>query len=437
MNNEISLYIHIPFCVRKCLYCDFLSFAADDAAKEAYLDALDREAEALLPVFEGKKLVSVFIGGGTPTSLNEEQLKRLTEIVRRVTEKACTDKACTDNEHTDRAYTKNVCRENTCAENASFEYTVECNPGTVNAEKMKILREGGVNRISFGLQTMDSTELKALGRIHSYEDFLESLSYAREAGFTNISADLISSIPYQTEESFEKTLRSVAGLGLTHISAYSLIVEEGTPFYEKYTPGEYPLPDEETERNIYYRTREILSEYGYERYEISNYAKPGFESLHNCGYWTGREYLGLGLGAASFLKREPCVAKAASFPKQEPFAEKAASAGITGACFGAVRYKNTTVMENYFGNPVCNYEEKEELSGEELMAEFMILGLRMTKGVSESEFEARFAKKLKSVYGSVLDKQMRRGLIAYSDGRYFLTERGTDISNSVMCEFLP
>lgn len=377
--NEISLYFHIPFCVRKCLYCDFLSFSASESAKDDYLRALQKEAKEAEKLLSGRVLRSVFVGGGTPSSLSKKQLSFLFDIIGGTVSGMNISQDC--------------------------EYTVECNPGTADKEKLKVMRNAGVNRLSFGLQSADEKELRALGRIHTFEDFLESLSLAKEEGFLNINADLMSSIPYQTTESYSKTLKTVAGLGLSHISAYSLIVEPGTEFFNKYTPGEYPLCSEDDEREMYYLTKSILGEYGYSRYEISNYAKEGKESIHNTGYWTGREYLGLGLGASSYIN--------------------------------GTRFKNTSVTEKYLASPADCREDAEILSKEDMMAEFMFLGLRMMKGVSEAEFENRFFRKVDDVYGEIISKQQKRGLIVRDGKRIFLTERGIDISNIVMSEYLP
>ena len=271
MKQNLSLYVHIPFCVRKCLYCDFLSGPQSADVQEQYVEALCREIQETSPEYREFQVVSVFIGGGTPSVLQPEQTIRIMETM-----KNCF--ALTD----------------TC------EISMEMNPGTVTPEKMKAYRACGINRISIGLQSANDEELKALGRIHTYADFLKAYEMAVEAGFTNINVDLMSAIPEQTMDSYQETLRKVLALQPqpAHISAYSLIVEEGTPFYEQ----ELNLPDEDTERRMYEITDDILRGAGYHRYEISNYAKEGKECFHNKVYWQRGNYLGLGIGSASLIR---------------------------------------------------------------------------------------------------------------------------------------
>ena len=276
--KELELYIHIPFCVKKCAYCDFLSGPQDEETIEQYVVSLLDE----IPAHGAKKefvsshgVTSIFLGGGTPSILNASQIQRIFATLK----------------------TSFKISQET-------EITIEANPGTVTREKLETYRTCGINRISFGLQSVNNDEPKLLGRIHTYEEFLESFRLAREYGFDNINVDLISAIPKQTVASWEETLQKVIALQPEHISAYSLIVEEGTPFAKIYgedCPGERDLPSEEEERAIYYRTEELLNTAGYHRYEISNYAKVGKECKHNLGYWERKEYLGIGLGAASLI----------------------------------------------------------------------------------------------------------------------------------------
>ena len=271
MEQNLSLYLHIPFCVRKCLYCDFLSGSQSADMQEQYVEALCREIQETSPEYREYQVVSVFIGGGTPSVLLPEQTIRIMETL----------KSC-------------FILTNTC------EISMEMNPGTVTPEKMNVYRACGINRISIGLQSANDGELKALGRIHTYADFLKAYEMAVEAGFTNINVDLMSAIPEQTLKSYQETLQKVLALQPqpVHISAYSLIVEEGTPFYEQ----ELNLPDEETERRMYEITDDILRKAGYHRYEISNYAKAGKECVHNKVYWQRGNYLGLGIGSASLIQ---------------------------------------------------------------------------------------------------------------------------------------
>jgi len=287
---------------------------------------------------------------------------------------------------------------------------MEANPGTVTKEKLDAYREAGINRISFGLQSANNEELKLLGRIHTYEEFLESYRLARECGFENINVDLISAIPGQTMESWESSLRKVLALKPEHISAYSLIVEEETPFYEKYgegTEGEHLLPSEEDEREMYHRTEELLEEAGYHRYEISNYAKSGRECRHNLGYWERKNYLGIGLGASSLIDN--------------------------------VRYRNMDKLSEYL---VCSKEpdklrqEKEELSVEAQMEEFVFLGLRRMAGISLKEFADTFGQTLEECYGKNIRRMIEKELLVMDESVLKLTKAGIDISNYVFAELL-
>ena len=384
--RELELYFHIPFCVRKCLYCDFLSAPADDETKARYMDALTREARERAGDYRGYRVVSVFVGGGTPSTVPGHLLTKLLETVREGFE---------------------------LAENA--EITVEVNPGTVDRGKLRRYRQAGVNRLSIGLQSADDGELAAIGRIHTYGQFLEAYYTARECGFSNINVDLMSALPGQTLESYLGTLEKVLALkpAPEHISAYSLIVEEGTPFYEMEQKGILRIPDEECDRLMYEKTKEWLEKEGYHRYEISNYAKPGYQCRHNCGYWRRREYLGLGIGAASLI--------------------------------GNCRFRNGGSLKAYLDHPTEVQEEFQKLTVEERMEEFMFLGLRMTEGVPVSAFQAVFGESMEKIYGNVIKKNLEDGLLEYRETdkwtetggrRLALTKRGIDVSNMVMSEFL-
>ena len=377
MKKNMELYIHIPFCVKKCAYCDFLSFPADEGTKRRYVEKLMEEMRTMGAVCRDNTVSTVFVGGGTPSILKGEWMEELFSVLR---------------------------------ENFSLEpdaaISMEANPGTVTKEKLFSYRRAGINRLSFGLQSAKERELSALGRIHSFEDFLESFRAARECGFENINVDLMSALPGQTADSWMETLKRTAELSPEHISAYSLIVEEGTPFYEAYgsEAGRKLLPDEETEREMYHRTKAFLRECGYERYEISNYAKPGFACLHNIGYWTGVPYLGLGLGAASYLNGK--------------------------------RFSGHTDMETYLASAAGTYENVVELTKKDMEEEFFFLGLRLTKGVSLAEFKERFGEDAAAVYPGVMERFVKEGAAVLSDGRFFLTDYGMDVSNYVMAEFL-
>lgn len=373
--KELELYLHIPFCIRKCAYCDFLSGPATDAVKKQYVDALIREIKTTGKQYKEYCVTTIFMGGGTPSILFSEQITAIFEALK-----------------------------HSFSIKEDAEITMEVNPGTVTEEKFQAWKAAGINRLSIGLQSVKNEELQMLGRIHSYEQFLDTFQKARAYGFENINVDLISAIPGQTLKSWCETLRTVAELSPEHISAYSLIIEEGTPFYEKYGEETALLPDEETERKIYEETEKILLEYGYERYEISNYAKKGYECRHNCGYWQRKEYLGLGIGAASLIENR--------------------------------RFHVVTDLNTYLEKDSLNYEEEETLSEQEEMEEFMFLGLRMMEGVSKIDFETYFGKNIEEVYGTVLEELEGEQLLENSGDRIKLTKYGIDISNYVFEQFL-
>lgn len=392
--EELSLYIHIPFCVRKCGYCDFLSAPADEKARDRYVQALLMEIERYRGTETAdRRIRTLYIGGGTPSTLSVKQLECIMQKIK-----------CTFNFRGD------------------IETSMEMNPGTASKEKCRALYQMGINRLSIGLQSTNDMELKTLGRIHSYEDFINTYTWCREAGFQNINVDLMAALPYQTVESYTTGLRKIIHLAPEHISAYSLILEEGTPFYQKYNSGCYPLPDEEQERLMYRETEQILSQAGYERYEISNYAKKGYACRHNLVYWQGGDYLGLGLGSSSYMD--------------------------------GVRFHNTTDFDTYV-NQGAYVEDREELSVQAKMEEFMFLGLRVMAGVSGTEFEKRFGKTMEDVYGDVLRKHEEEGLLQIERKedrkeaaaaepakgktnieKVMLTTNGVDVSNYVFADFL-
>lgn len=364
-----GLYIHIPFCKRKCEYCDFVSFADRCHRTGDYLTALQKEMNS----YRGETVDTIFIGGGTPSILSSTEITRLTEMIK-------------DNF--------------SIAPNA--EYTIEINPGTVDRDKMEAMFRGGVNRVSVGVQSFCDYELKAIGRIHNAETAIATVNALNEMGFRNISIDLMMSLPYQTEESFKENLRIAMTLPINHISIYSLIIEEDTLIYNKYKSGEYREPDDDMDRLLYKYTKQYLKEHGFNRYEISNYAKSGYESRHNLKYWNCDEYIGIGLNAHSYVD--------------------------------GVRYYNTADFEEYIAG---NFrEDGDELSREDKMGEFMILGLRKTEGISIKEFESLFCENIKTVYGETIDKFINLGALKMTGERVYLTDYGMDISNAVMCEFL-
>lgn len=414
--KPLGIYIHIPFCVRKCGYCDFLSMPAGPDMHGRYTEALLREINGC----EGKfrfdageyDVRTVYIGGGTPSVTDPLHIKRIIRSLEKVfgfgqiNEKG--------NLNGDRNGSRPEYPEK------DIEVTIEVNPGTVTREKLAVYRQSGINRLSIGLQSVDDRELKALGRIHSYSDFERTYYAAREAGFENINVDIMTAIPYQTMESLEKTIDTLAGLDTPpeHISAYSLILEEGTPFYEKYaeksgdeTENENEgdrirLPGEDEERAMYHFAVEHLAKYGYSRYEISNFARPGHESRHNTSYWTGTDYLGLGAGASSLINN--------------------------------VRFRNEAETEGYMCDPATTdrFSEEVRLGRSDRIAEFMFLGLRMSRGISEDEFLSRFGITVDGCFGSVLTKLIRDGLIKRNEGNISLTEDGVDYGNYVFSRFL-
>lgn len=370
----MELYVHIPFCIRKCNYCDFLSFPAAEEIQTAYVDALCREIRVSGEECRGRKMTSVFIGGGTPSSLLPGKTATIMDTV-----------------------------SDSFMLSAECEISIEANPGTVSREKLEEYRDCRINRLSFGCQSCVDEELRLLGRIHSFEEFLGNFKLARSAGFDNINVDLMSAIPRQTLATWEYNLRTIAGLAPEHISAYSLIIEEGTPFYGQ----TLPLPDEETERVMYEMTGQILKEYGYLQYEISNYAKKGCQCRHNIGYWQREDYLGVGLGAASLMDN--------------------------------LRFSNTRNLKSYLQNAsnVDKIRENEEsLSIKEQMEEFMFLGLRMTEGISEKRFEEEFRCKIEEVYGRPIQKLISQEMLERNGDYLRLTRRGISLSNQVFVEFL-
>ncbi|MDD6616825.1 MAG: radical SAM family heme chaperone HemW [Lachnospiraceae bacterium] len=401
MKKELEVYIHIPFCARKCAYCDFLSAPASSDTMHQYLEALLQEIREF-PWEEEYEVSTVFFGGGTPSILPAEWIGRILETLEERQGNGGSD------------YAGRVWKPVPAASESvsAREITIECNPGTADFEKLRAYHEMGINRLSLGLQSADDQELKCLGRIHTWEEFLDTYQAARRAGFENINIDLMSALPGQTEASWESTLKKVLALKPEHISAYSLIVEEGTPFYERYEEdvkrreaGEacIALPSEEEERRMYALTEQYLASAGMYRYEISNYAKPGYECRHNIGYWRRTDYVGFGLGASSLLKN--------------------------------VRYRNPEDLSSYLKRDFSG-REKEKLTIPDQMSEFMFLGLRMTEGVSEQKYSETFGVRMEEIYAEPLRKLIDENLICRKNGQVYLTDRGRDLANPVMAEFL-
>lgn len=380
---ENSIYLHIPFCVRKCDYCDFLSFPGslcDDAVKAAYVDALIKEIR-LTPKAEGR-ISTIYIGGGTPSILDPSQIDRIMETLYAEYDIS-----------------------------ADAEISMEVNPKTVDAGKLGVYRRAGINRLSIGVQSFEDKELGLLGRIHDSLDAKRCFEDARNSGFTNVNIDLMMHIPGQSTDSLKRNLDVVRELDPEHISCYSLIIEEGTPFYERYS--DRPL-SEETENLMDVLLRDELLSMGYERYEISNWSKAGFECRHNLGCWHRDPYRGYGLGAADLYRDS-----------------EGNEYRLTGERDLQVYI---TRMESL--NPGDPFDMGEPLTTEDRMEEFMFLGLRCTKGISSAEFENVFKKGIEEVYGSVLDRYLATDLMKKEGDRYYLTSKGLDVSNVILADFL-
>jgi putative coproporphyrinogen dehydrogenase len=382
MRKQLELYVHIPFCEKKCLYCDFLSFSAEEDLHKAYVDKLIEEIRVQASNYSQYQISSIFIGGGTPTVIKAVYISNIMSAI----------------------YEAFIVE-------SQAEITIECNPGTVDIDKLLVYKQSGINRISVGLQSTVDKELQHLGRIHTYADFLNSYEKIRESGYKNVNIDLMSALPWQTLDSWKSTLKKVIMLKPEHISAYSLIIEEGTEFSKIYgsPEGRKFLPTEEVERAMYHSTIDILKNYGYERYEISNYAKPGYESKHNIGYWTGEEYLGFGIGASSY---------------------------VYGRRFHVERDIKKYLAIDMKRDIMPLYQNIHELSTKEKMEEFMFLGLRLSKGVLVTDFYDRFGIELIDVFEKVIQKNISFGLLKYENLYLKLTDKGLDLSNRVMGDFL-
>jgi len=388
MRKQLGLYIHFPFCIQKCHYCDFLSFPYTKNTVKSYLDSLFKEIRAAASYHDEFDISTLFIGGGTPSLMEADDLLRLMEALQ-------------SSFHMEKA----------------GEITLEANPGTLSMAKLKAARKSGINRLSLGLQSCRNVELKLLGRIHTYEQFLKQFEYARLAGFDNINIDMMSALPGQTLSDYEETLDGILDLEPEHISAYSLTIEEGTPFFNRYNVEFFQdLPSESCERQMYHLTNHKLSEKGYHRYEISNYAKTGFESNHNMGYWMRKNYLGLGLGAHSLVDNTRF-----SVPRE---------LGLYLKFWN--QPKQISNMAKYY------YENLETLTLAAQMEEYMFLGFRLTRGIERNKFLSTFGISVDSVYGEVIKKHIKDKLIEETKDkqRLYLTARGIDISNYVLADFI-
>jgi len=374
--ESCGLYVHIPFCKSKCHYCDFPSYPNLEEYIPSYIDALIKEIAMAAKRYPNYRIQSIFIGGGTPTYINGNDIVAIMDAVR-----GCFPIG------------------------EDIEVSIEANPGTFDGDKLIQLRDAGVNRLSIGLQAWQNHLLKDLGRIHTQQDFIEGFHAARKAGFYNINIDLILGLPNQRFKDWEETLDRVLELEPTHLSCYSLIIEEVTPFYRLWESGKLEL-DEDLEREMYHYTRDILKAKGYLQYEISNFSKPGFQCQHNLIYWELKPYIGVGSSAHSFIN--------------------------------GYRYANVDSIIEYIqeveGNKVP-IKEETKVNQKELMEEFMFLGLRKTRGVSRTDFFNYFAMDIFDIYGIVLEELEGQDLIRINH-HIALTEKGLDFANLVYQSFL-
>lgn len=419
--GPVSLYIHFPFCVRKCRYCDFLSGPAEERIRARYLRALEQEIRLSGRYYGRPSADTIFFGGGTPSLMSGEELEELMDAVRE-----------------------------SFAILPGAEISIECNPGTADRKKLADYRRAGINRLSVGVQSFRDEELLLLGRIHTAEEAKDCIRSARESGFSNLSLDLMSALPGQTMDEWMESLKAAAELSPEHISAYSLILEDGTPLKEAAERGELPpFPSEDLDRAMYHETERFLAQHGYHRYEISNYAKEGFESRHNSGYWTGHPYLGFGTGAASYLgKRRWSNVRSltkylavleedlAPLSETEDKAESLQCGSTDPDSERGVQSAENVNRKEAEAVLTALREETELLSANDRMAEFMFLGLRRMAGVSEEEFRERFHCTMEEIYGPVIRRYQNLQLLARENGRLFLTRAGIDVSNTVMADFL-
>ena len=378
--KELGIYIHIPFCKSKCLYCDFNSYANKDSCIDRYIKSVKREIERYAQENKNVLVKTIYIGGGTPSYIKEKYIKELIETIKKNFEIF-----------------------------SNAEITIEVNPGTVNRRKLECYYKVGINRLSIGLQSANDKLLKLIGRVHDFEDFLETVKLANTVGFTNINADCMIGLPNQTIYDVEETINTLINLRLTHVSVYSLIVEPGTPLEKKIDSGELKLPDEEIERYMYWFAKRKLEENGYLHYEISNFARPMFRSRHNMDCWNQKEYKGFGVSASSYENR--------------------------------VRYTNISNIEQYIKNIEEekfeeNYIVEEKQDREAMMKEYMLLGLRKITGVSISEFRKKFGTIPAFKYNKEITKLTEEGLIESNGLSIRLTKKGLDLANLVWEEFV-
>ncbi|MFC0212033.1 radical SAM family heme chaperone HemW [Paenibacillus chartarius] len=373
-----SVYIHIPFCTNKCHYCDFNSYVLKGQPVADYLDALEREMELTVRQIPPQDIETIFVGGGTPTVLLPDQMERFLAMVRRY-----------------------------FPSNGNVEFTMEANPGTTDEDKLAVMKAGGVNRISFGVQSFNNELLQRIGRIHSTDDVYRSLENAKKLGFDNLSIDLMFGLPGQTTQHMRESLEAALKLDLQHYSLYSLKVEENTLFHTLYQKGQLPLPSEEEEVEMFLMIIDRLQKEGYRHYEISNFARPGKESRHNTTYWRNESYYGLGAGAHGYVSRQRHI-------NVKGIAEYIAAAAQ--------------------GLPVL---ETETVSESEAMEDFMMVGLRLLEGVSKENFAAQFGgASLDVTFGPKLNTLLKAGLLETTEAGYRLSEKGLLLGNEVFAEFV-
>ena len=373
MTTNIGLYIHIPFCIRKCKYCDFASFSnLNKDTRTRYIDRLCEEIESYR---DAKKVGvdTVFFGGGTPSLLSPDELSRIINTVRSVFDIS-----------------------------ANAEITMEMNPGTITEDKVRAYAAAGINRVSVGCQSFNENELKMLGRIHNSKEIYEAVKAVKAAGITNVSLDLMYGIPEQTADSFEHTIRSALSLEVDHLSVYGLILEEGTPFFE--ARNSLPLPNEDEECDMYALASRILGEHGFSHYEISNYSKPGFECRHNLKYWRDEEYIGVGLAAYSY--------------------------------YGKKRYGNTASLDEYISDDYAKYRYGENITPDGEAFEYVMMRLRLSEGFSLSDYRARFGRDFLDGRADTVARYNSLGYLDVSADRISLTERGFYISNTILSDLL-
>lgn len=382
--QELGIYIHIPFCAKKCYYCDFISYPNMKEKQKEYIEAVKKEIQSYN--LENYNVTTIYIGGGTPSYIKSEYIVEILELL------------------------KNKLKANeTKFEN--MEITIEVNPGTVTKEKLLDYKKAGINRLSIGLQSANDRLLEQIGRIHKYQDFLQTYNLARNVGFENINVDLMLGLPNQSIEDLKESIENVIDLQPEHISIYSLIVEEGTKLYKQIETGELQLPEEELEREMYWYTKSKLELAGYKHYEISNYAKPKRESKHNSNCWEQKQYIGIGAAAHSYLNN--------------------------------VRYCNVSNLEEYISNMAkseADFEDKyivnERQNLEDRKNEFMLLGLRKIDGVSISKFKERYVENPIFKYRDSLEKLVNDGLVQIDGDVISLTNKGLDLANIVWEEFI-